>query len=883
MIKMSKIALIDGNSLMFRSYYATAYTGNLMKTKDGVYTNALFGFCNMFTKILEDGYEYVFVAFDAGKKTFRHQQFTEYKGTRKQLPDELRVQIPIIKEYLDILNIKRLEDFDFEADDLIASMSKKLDNGIDDIYVITGDKDLLQLVKENISVCLTKKGVIELDIYDYNNFYEKMGFNPLQILDYKGIVGDTSDNLPGIKGIGEKTAIKLINQYGSLEKVYENINEFKGKTKELLENGEEIAKMCKYLATLRKDANISFFKEDLRIKELDKDNLKKFFQKYEFFSLLKRLEKESGFNKSNHIEEKQEEIKITDNSLFSKEDFSDSYIIAEVFKSNYYLGDFLGLAVLFENDKKYFFSKDDLINNELIREYLSNTKFKKKTFDFKMVYFVLSRLGIELNGVDFDLLLSSYLINPSYANDDFHICSNNLKENNILYYDSIYGSNSKMVIPEDKIYKNYAFSKCVWLKENNQNVLSVIKDEGLEYLFDIELKLSIVLSNMEKEGLKVDLEKIDELEKVFAKKANDIAEDIYFIAGEEFNINSPKQLGEILFDKLKLPHGKKNKTGYSTNVDVLEKLSKDFVIAKDVLEYRAYKKLLTTYVNALKEVSDDDDFIHPLYKQALTLTGRLSSVEPNIQNMPIRSEIGQTIREAFVSRFENGKILTSDYSQVELRILAELSQDEKMKDSFINNVDFHSQTASEIYEVSLSAVTKDMRRTAKAINFGIIYGMSAWGLSEAINVSPIEANLFINKYFSTFVKAKETLDKFISDARSLGYSQTLYNRRRYIPEINSENGNLRSFGERTAMNSPIQGTAADIIKIAMVNVFEEMKKRNLKSIMIAQVHDELIFDCPIEEVEIMKELVKEKMENAVKLSIPLIAEANSGDNWFEAK
>lgn len=883
---MSKIALIDGNSLMFRSYYATAYTGNLMKTKEGVYTNALFGFCNMFTKLLEDNYEYVFVAFDAGKKTFRHQQFTEYKGTRKQLPDELRVQIPIIKEYLDILNIKRLEDFDFEADDLIASMSKKLDNGEDEIYVITGDKDLLQLVKENIQVCLTKKGVGELDVYNTQNFHEKLGFNPIQILDYKGIVGDTSDNLPGIKGIGEKTAIKLINEYGSLENIYNNIDNFKGKTKELLENGKDIASLCKYLATLRKDANISFNKEDIKVEEADLEKLKNFFKKYEFFSLLKRLEKKQSLeNESIEVSkpDNKQDLLLLDSNLFNESDFDNGYIIAEEFKTNYYTGEFLGLSLLLDNDKKYFFTEDELKSNLAIRKYLSSSNYKKRTFDFKMVYFLLSRLKIELTGVDFDLLLASYLINPSYASDDFHICSNNFKSNNISYYDNIYGSNSKMVIPDKEVYQQYSLSKCFWLKENYSIILSTIEKEELSYLFNVEMKLSIVLANMEKDGLKIDLKKIDELEKVFTKKTEDIAEDIYFIAGEEFNINSPKQLGDILFDKLKLPHGKKNKTGYSTNVDVLEKLSKDFVIAKEVLEYRAYKKLLSTYVNGLKDVCDGDAFIHPLYKQALTLTGRLSSVEPNIQNMPIRSEVGQTIREAFISRFNNGEILTSDYSQVELRVLAELSKDEKMVDSFNSGVDFHAQTASEIYEVPLEEVTKDMRRTAKAINFGIIYGMSAWGLSETINISPLEANVFINKYFMTFSKAKECLDKFIIDAREKGYSKTLFNRRRYIPEINSENSNLRNFGERTAMNSPIQGTAADIIKIAMINIYEEMKKRKLQSVMIAQVHDELIFDCPIDEVELMKKLVKEEMENAVKLSIPLIAEANSGENWFKAK
>lgn len=876
---MSKIALIDGNSLMFRSYYATAYTGNLMKTKDGMYTNALFGFCNMLTKLLEDNYEYVFVAFDAGKKTFRHQQFTEYKGTRKQLPDELRVQIPIIKEYLDILNIKRMEDFDFEADDLIASVSEKVKNSNDEIYVITGDKDLLQLVSDNINVCLTKKGVGELDIYTISNFNEKMGFSPLQILDYKGLVGDTSDNLPGIKGVGEKTAIKLINQYGSLEGIYENIDELKGKTKELFISGREMATTCKYLATLRKDAEIPFDKEELKRVAPNKEKLIEFFTRYEFYSLLKRIEKEE-------IKEAEEVIEdsfiINDNKCFSKEDFCDGIVIAEVFKANYYNGTFLGISLIV-NEKKYFFNENEINESELLKEYLENESIKKRTFDLKMLDFVLNRVGINIQGVDFDLLLASYLINPNYANDDFHQVASNFKNNCIPYYETIYGANTKMNIPEKEVYADYSLKKATFLKENYLEILNTIKEEELEYLFNIEMELSKVLSNMEKVGLKIDVNKLDEVGKTFEKKIDEIAEDIYFIAGCEFNINSPKQLGEVLFEKLHLPHGKKNKTGFSTSVEVLEKLAKEFVIAKDVLEYRAYSKLLSTYIKGLKEVSDSNDFIHPLYKQALTQTGRLSSVEPNIQNMPIRTETGQVIREAFISRFNGGKIITSDYSQVELRVLAELSRDNKMMESFSNGIDFHTHTASELYEVGLEDVTKDMRRTAKAINFGIIYGMSAWGLSETIDITPLEANIYINKYFATYEKAKECLDNFINDARSLGYTKTLYNRRRYIPEITSDNGNLRSFGERTAMNSPIQGTAADIIKIAMVDIYNEMKQRGMKSLMIAQVHDELIFDCPQEEVEIMLELVKEKMESAVKLSVPLIAEASCGGNWFLAK
>ena len=874
---MSKIALIDGNSLMFRSYYATAYTGNLMKTKSGVYTNALFGFCNMFTKVLEDSYDYVFVAFDAGKKTFRHQEYSEYKGGRKPLPDELRMQIPIIKEYLDILPIKHYETFEFEADDLIASMSKKLDDGSNDIYVITGDKDLLQLVKENISVCLTKKGINELDVYDALNFKEKMGFLPLQILDYKGLVGDSSDNLPGIKGVGEKTAIKLINEYGSLEGIYDNIDKLTGKTKELFISGEEVSRKCKYLATLRKDAPLPFEMDDIKKNEINYTGLKEFYLKYEFNTLLKRLEKVS-------IDTKKDidinDIKISSN--FSRSDFGDGFISCEVFKSNYFNGEFLGLGVCI-NDKNFFFSKEEITSSEAIKEYLEDESFKKYTFDLKMLYFVLDREGIKLNGACFDLLLGMYIINPNYASDDFKQTISHMYDSKIPFYDTIYGANSKMTIPDKEVYVNYALSKALFIKECYKEIEKEIDEIECRELFEMELKLSKVLATMEKNGLLIDSKKLDELEVNFLEKENEIAKKIFAISEEEFNINSPKQLGEVLFEKLHLPHGKKNKTGYSTSSEVLEGLKNDFEIARLVLEYRAYSKLLSTYIVGLKEVMDKNDFIHPLYKQALTQTGRLSSVEPNIQNMPIRTEVGQVIREAFISRFEDGVIMTSDYSQVELRVLANMSGDETMVASFNSGVDFHNNTASQLFDISLDEVTKDMRRTAKAINFGIIYGMSAWGLSEQIGITPLEANMFINKYFDTFKGAKTTLDNFISEAKRLGYSKTMFNRRRYIPELESSNQNIVQFGERTAMNSPIQGSAADIIKIAMVRIHEKLEEGGFKSLMIAQVHDELVFDVYNGEEEKLSKMVKETMEGVINQKVKLIAEVDSGKNWFLAK
>ena len=874
---MKKLILIDGNSLMFRSYYATAYQGtnNLMRTKDGIYTNALFAFCNMFNKLVDKSITNVFVAFDAGKKTFRHQQYDDYKAGRKALPDELRMQIPLIKEYLDIIKVKRLESFDYEADDLIATCANICKDDFDEILVVSGDKDLLQLVSGNIKVALTKKGVGELEIYTEDNFFEKMGFLPSQVIDYKGIVGDTSDNLPGVKGIGEKTALKLLSEYHTLEGILENTSKLTPKAKLLFEQERETALKCKKLATLVTDADVELTVSDTEKGVPDTNELVLFLQKMEFHSLLKKI-----------VSSKQESVS-KDEAVYEKTEVCENYdlqgtgfITLEYFGNNYYNGQFLGLSVIC-GDNKYFIDENCLCNPN-VKEYLENKNNIKIVFDYKAIYVTLKKYNIILNGVMFDMLISSYLINPSYASDDFKKVADNYCDNNIEYYDNIYGANSKMAIPSKDVYVQYGLKKCQFLKDNYQIILKLIKENNLDYLVNEEIKLSKVLGDMELQGLKIDVDRLQEIGNLLNEKAEIVKNKIYELADEEFNINSVKKLGEVLFEKLKLPHGKKNKTGFSTSSEVLEKLASKYDIAKYVLEYRAYMKLVSTYVNGLIEIQKDG-YIHPLYKQAMTNTGRLSSVEPNIQNMPIRTEEGQVIREIFVSRFDNGKIISADYSQIELRVLAHMSQDEKMINAFKQDADFHSLTASEIYEVPVSEVTKEMRRNAKAINFGIIYGMSAWGLSEQIDVTPLEANIFINKYFSTYQKAKECLDKFIENVKEKGYSQTLFGRIRYINEIYSSNANLRNFGERTAMNSPIQGTAADIIKIAMNKVHEKMEEKKLQSLMIAQIHDELVFDCKENEVEIMKELIVEAMTTAVNLLVPLELGIACGKNWFEAK
>lgn len=867
---MKRLVLIDGNSLMFRSYYATAYTGSLMKTKEGLYTNAVFGFCNMINKLLEKE-SYAFVAFDAGKQTFRHKEYSEYKGTRKPLPEELRTQIPLIKEFLDIMGIKRMENLDYEADDLLATVSQKLQNDFDEFMVVTGDHDLLQLVSDKVTVALTKKGVGDLDLYTKSNFKEKTGFEPNQLIEYKGIVGDTSDNLPGIKGIGEKTCIKLINEFNTIEGIYQHLDSLTTRCRNLFIESKDIALNCRRLATLEKNALIDINANDVIIKNPNTKDLIDFYTRMEFNSFIKKLKQDNTEFKTEVAIDKQ--LKLDGHG----------YITYDILGDNYINDELIGIGILIE-DRKYFLKEEDLKRKE-VKDYFENEKFNKYVFDYKGLYYILSKYNIIIKGVIFDLLVASYLINPAYANDDFKVVIDNYVSNDLPYYDQVYGQNTKIHKPEEKIYTNYILQKCILLSQVKEDVLKKIIDNELEYLMFVEMNLSIVLSKMEYNGLKIDVNRLDAIGMDLSNKAKEVETKVYEKAGETFNLNSPKQLGEILFEKLEIPYvkgKKKGPKGYSTSADILEKLSKDYDIVSDILEYRALSKLISTYVNGLKEVIKDG-YIHPLYKQTLTNTGRLSSIEPNIQNMPIRTELGQVIREVFVSRFDNGSILSADYSQIELRILASMSKDTKMIEAFKSHVDFHTQTASQIYDVPVDLVTKDMRRCAKAINFGIIYGMSSWGLSESLGITPLEANVFINKYFYNYPNAKNCLDNFIQSAEENGYSKTLYGRRRYIQELKNTNNNLRQFGERTAMNSPIQGTAADIIKIAMIKVNIEMKKRNLKSVMIAQVHDELVFDCPKEELEEMKLLIKEVMENAVKLDVPLEVGVACGKNWFEAK
>ncbi len=872
---MSKrMMLIDGNSLMFRAYYATAYRGNFMQTSSGLYTNAVYGFYLMVNNIINEE-DYIFIAFDAGSKTLRHQEFEEYKATRKPLPEELRVQIPYVKKYLDVLKVKRLESDDYEADDLLASVAKKYYDEFDEIVIISGDKDLLQLVNDKVKVLLPLRGTSEFDEYNLENFYEKMQINPDQVTDFKGLVGDASDNLPGIKGVGEKTAIRLLNEYNNFETIVDNIDDLKGKIKENFISDKEIGLKSKELATLYSDVELDFPLSELKKEDYDLNELIAFLTELEFNSFLKALDKP--------VLKKEFSFEIIDDINFDFSKVIDEYtfINFEVFGSNYSKGEFLGLSIV--GKENYFVTDNVVFNNQSLINFLKDENSKKVVYDYKLILNVLKRHNLDLAGVIFDLMIYAYLVNPSYGVGDFKQVITNFITNDLDYYDNIYGSKSKMRIPEIHIYSKHSVEKGLLLKDNWQDIKKQVEDLDMAELANVEMNLARVLSNLEIEGLKIDVNKLDEIGLDLNERIKIISDEIYYLAGEEFNINSPKQLGDILFEKLGLPHGKRNKTGYSTNVDVLEKLADDFGIARKVLEYRGLNKLITTYVNGLKELVDEAGFIHPLYRQTETQTGRLSSMEPNIQNMPVRSEEGQVIREIFISRFENGKILAADYSQIELRVLAHLSKDPEMLASFNESVDFHSQTAARLYEVDSKSVSADMRRIAKAINFGIIYGMSAWGLSETMNVSPLEANIYINKYFDTYKETKTYLDSLIEDAKAKGYTKTVLNRRRYIPEIANRNQAIRAFGERTAMNAPIQGSAADIVKVAMVNLEARMKEEGVKSLMIAQIHDELLFDCLEEEILIMRRIVKEEMEKAIKLAVKLEVGLSVGNNWAEAK
>ena len=849
---VKKLILIDGNNLMFRSYYATAYSGNMMKNSKGMPTNALFGFVSMINKIInEENPKYIAVAFDIGKN-FRKEQYDFYKEGRQQTPDELKAQMPIARKILDAMNIKHFELEPYEADDIIGTIVKMTEEDKDFASVIvSSDKDLLQLISEETEVKLLKQtGFIR---YDYKTFVDDYKIEPIRIIDLKALMGDSSDNIPGVKGIGEKTALKLLQEYKSLENLYDNVESITGKTKEKLINDKENAFMSKKIATIYRDVPLNIDLEDLKFDLKDDTKLKEVYNELEFYSLLK----------STNV--KKEEVKIEYKEITSISELNLNEKIAiylELDNENYHIANQVCLTIT-DGKNNYYVKKD------LIKDVLDLIKDKNIiTYDTKKI---IGNTKIYINS-SFDVSIAGYILNYNIK-DDLAFLANQL-DYQIEFFDV---SKKNNFANKEEVVK-----KCLFLYNTEEKLKNKLIEENQIDLFkNIEMPLINVLADMEITGIKVDENELKKMGEEFTVKLELLEKEIYNLAGIEFNINSPKQLGEILFDKLQLAKGKKNKTGYKTDVKVLEKLAENYPIAKKILEYRGLAKLKNTYIDGLKNCILNDGKIHTIYKQTLTRTGRLSSTEPNLQNIPVRDELGRKIRKAFVP--SNDLLLSADYSQIELRILAHISKCPKLIQSFIDGLDIHTKVASDIYGINKEEVTKTMRRTAKAVIFGIVYGISGFGLGENLHISRKDAESFINKYFEIYPEVKKYTEDIVKYAHENGYVKTLFNRKRILDEINNPNYMIKSMGERMAMNTPIQGTSADIMKMAMINVHHRFKKDNIESKILLQVHDEIIVDVKLNELEQVKKIIKEEMENVYKLDVPLKVEIDTGTNWYEAK
>lgn len=876
---MNKLVLIDGNSLSFRAFYALP----LLSNKAGIHTNAVYGFAMLLEKILkEEKPDHFLVAFDAGKTTFRHEKYSEYKGGRQKTPPELSEQFPYIRQLLDAYHIKRYELDNYEADDIIGTLSKEADKAGFQTIIITGDRDLTQLATDNVTIYYTKKGVTDVDHYTPEFISEKYnGLTPSQIIDMKGLMGDSSDNIPGVAGVGEKTAIKLLNQFNTVEGVYEHLEEVSGKKlKEKLENSKEDALMSKELATINVDSPIEVSLEDtLMTNQNDQQEKIELFKKLEFKQLLGDLDQTVGKAES---EEKTFDIETT----FDKVDFDslkEAAIHLELDGGNYLKDNILKFS-LFTGDKHLVINAEDIKKHNELVKWLENPNTKKVVYDAKKTYVASHRLNINIQNITFDIMLASYIIDPSRTISDVQSVVSLYGQSFVKDDVSIYGKGKKFKVPEDNVLNPYVASITDAIYFSKPNMDKQLEEYNqVELLADLELPLAQILSKMEETGIYTDINDLKEMEIEIQQKLDVLIKNIHDAAGEAFNINSPKQLGVVLFETLKLPVIKKTKTGYSTAVDVLEQLQGEHPIIEYILEYRQLSKLQSTYVEGLQKVVSDDQRIHTRFNQTLAQTGRLSSVDPNLQNIPVRLEEGRKIRKAFKPTSKDSVILSADYSQIELRVLAHITQDESMKEAFINGDDIHTATAMKVFGVEADQVDSLMRRQAKAVNFGIVYGISDYGLSQSLGITRKKAKAFIDDYLASFPGVKQYMSDIVKDAKALGYVETLLHRRRYIPDITSRNFNLRGFAERTAMNTPIQGSAADIIKLAMVKFAEKMKDTTYQAKLLLQVHDELIFEVPKSEVESFSEFVEDIMENALQLDVPLKVDSSYGATWYDAK
>lgn len=855
---MKKIILVDGNNLLFRSYYATAYTGNVMKNSKGFPTNALYGLVTMINKIiLEEKPNYIAVAFDIGKN-FRKCKYDFYKEGRQQTPDDLKKQMPYARKLLNKMGIKTLELEPYEADDIIGTLASEVER--DDNFIATivsSDKDLLQLLSEQVDIKLLK----QKDYIRYNpkTFYDDYKINPINMIDLKALAGDPSDNIPGVKGIGEKTALSLLQKYPTIEEIYNHIDEIKGKTKEKLIIDKDNAFMSKEIATIYREVPIDLNLEDYKYEHIESDELYEMYEELEFYSLMKTFKEKPKEKEFSFVE-------INTCNDISLEDEMSFYI--ELDQTNYHDGNIIGMGVSTKNNN-YFVKKD------LIKDVLDKIKDKVLyTFEQKKNIVALNYQNITCPDVNYDLSIAASILNYDFKDDIAYLM------NKDKYQATFYHEIKDFTLNEN--LKKEIAKKANYILQTRDSYISKLKiDDEFELYEKIEMPLVKVLADMEITGVKVDKSVLDEMKAETKKKIDILTDEIYELAGMEFNIASPKQLGEVLFEELGLPGGKKGAKTYKTDVKVLNKLVNAHPIIKKILAYRNLSKIYSTYLEGLETYIKKDGKIHTIFKQNYTRTGRLSSIEPNLQNIPARDEEGRKVRKAFLP--VNDLILSVDYSQIELRLLAHISKSEDLIKAFVNGEDIHTKVAADIHEIDEKEVTKSMRSTAKAVIFGIVYGISGYGLGENLEISIKDAKKFIDKYYELYPGVKTYMKEIVDFAHENGYVRTLFKRKRIIDELNNANYMVRQTGERIALNTPIQGTSADIIKKAMVEVYEAFKKENIKTKMIIQVHDELIFDVVKEEKERVEKIVKDKMENVIKLSVPLKVSADYGINWYDAK
>ncbi|MCL0318452.1 DNA polymerase I [Apilactobacillus xinyiensis] len=878
-----KLLLIDGNSILYKAFYALYRSIDRFTNSDGLHTNAIYGFNNMLQTMLDKVQpDMALAAFDFGKITFRTELYSDYKGGRNKTPDELIEQFDGVKELLSARGIKSYELKNYEADDIIGTLSKQAENKGYETTIVTGDRDLTQLCSDLVTVSISKTGTSNIVHYDAKYVKKNMNITPSQIIDVKALQGDNSDNYPGVEKVGPKTALKLINQYGNIENLYDNIDDISGKKlKEHLIDGKHNAILGKQLATIKCDAPLEISVNDIPYLGDQIDSLIAFYKKMNFRKFLSSM--------SSKDERKLlpvDYVTLNADNLIDLEkiNFNECSFYLEMDGDNYHNAPIVGFVI--GSGNQWFASRDiTLLKSDLISNILESDEIIKNVFDAKRTYVGLNRLEIKLNHVNFDMLIASYLLDTNDNSNDLGKIANLHDYYDINSDEDVYGKGAKRSIPEDdNVFLSHLVRKAKAIDELKNPLFEKLQQHNQKTLYQkIELPVTFVLADMEINGITVNSEYLSNMGSKLKERISEIEQSIYNMANEKFNIGSPKQLGVVLFEKMGLPVIKKTKTGYSTAVDVLEQLASEYPIVQEILNYRQLSKILSTYVDGiLKVVNSGDNKVHTRYLQTLTQTGRLSSVDPNLQNIPVRTNEGRLIRKAFVPHKKGWKIFSSDYSQIELRVLASITGDKNMQEEFMNNDDIHASTARRIFGLSSNdEVTPNIRRQAKAVNFGIVYGISDFGLAKNTGISRAQAKSFIDKYFAEYPGVKKYMDNSVEDAKKNGYVETIAHRRRYIPEINSKNFHQRSFAERTAINSPIQGSAADIIKIAMINMAKATK--NMQAQMLLQVHDELIFEAPVEEISKLEKLVPSIMDSAVELNVPLKVKSHYGNNWYDLK